>query len=619
MCGIVGYTGTADATSILVDGLERLEYRGYDSAGIAVCDGSSHVLRRALGKLCSLKSLLEAEPVHGTTGIGHTRWATHGRPCVENAHPHRSGGVYVTHNGIIENHVELRAELEAEGRKFASQTDSEVIAHLIDRALEHHPTSPDRAGDAPALLRCVRSAVSQLAGAYAIAVVCDQHPGEIIVAKHGGSPLILAHTDTGTHLASDIPAVLPYAREIVALEDGEFARLTPAGFELYDLAGNRLERSPRHIEWDAVAAEKGGYPHFMLKEIHEQPGAIARTLAGRIGASSGVELDEVPLATQEVAAIRRIYLVGCGTAFYACLLGKAWIERLAGIPAEAVRASEFRYSHPVLDSGCWIVPVSQSGETADTLAALRLAREAGGKVFSICNVRDASIPRESHHVLYTSAGPEIGVASTKAFTTQLIALFLAAVRLAQARNRLDAATLEQLACDLSRLPGHVETALGRSEQVEAIAKRYFSARDFLFIGRDLLYPIALEGALKLKEISYIHAEGYAGGELKHGPIALVDAQMPSVVLALRTSLYDKICSNLEQIRSRDGKIIAIGTEGDGELLSRTDDVLFVPEVGELLSPIIATIPLQLLAYHVARLKGTDVDQPRNLAKSVTVE
>ncbi len=619
MCGIVGYTGNQDATQVLLDGLKRLEYRGYDSSGIAVDTGERIELRRALGKLATLHDTLTEHPVEGLCGIGHTRWATHGRPCVANAHPHRAGGTFITHNGIIENHAELRARLEADGHKFASETDSEVIAHLIERAVR--AAAGEAKLDAGAtLVACVHSALAELTGSYAIAVMNDSFPAQIVAAKRGGSPLVIAHTSAGTHLASDIPALLPYSRDVVALEDGELARLTPEGFELFDADGRIPQRTPKRIDWDPISAEKGGYDHFMLKEIFEQPAAVSRTLAGRIAASGNdLNLEELPVGPEEARRIRRLYLVGCGTAFYACMLGKAWIERLAGIPAEAVRASEFRYGHPVLGPDTWLIPVSQSGETADTLAAVELARAAGGRVSSICNVRDASIPRASDHVLYTQAGPEIGVASTKAFTTQLLALFLVAVRLARAAGRIDDALVSELLDQLQQLPDKLERALAPTDQIRAIAERYHRAHSFLFVGRELLYPIALEGALKLKEISYIHAEGYAGGELKHGPIALIDHEMPSVVLALRTALYDKICSNLEQIRSRDGKIIAIGSEGDGELLGRAHDVLYVPQVGDLLSPIVATLPLQLLAYHIAVLKGTDVDQPRNLAKSVTVE
>ncbi len=611
MCGIVGYIGEGgSAAEVLVGGLRRLEYRGYDSSGVAIVQHGKVELRRALGKLAQLEVLLAAQPARGHAGIGHTRWATHGRPSVENAHPHRSGPVYVAHNGIIENYPELRDEVEQAGHKLESQTDTEVIAHLIDLEL----------ADGDDLLGAVRRACKRHAGSYAIAVLCERHPDRIVAAKNGGSPLILGRDAAGMYLASDIPALLQHTREVVALEDGEFAELTRSGHTLYGARGETLERAAAQIQWDPVSAEKGGYERFMQKEIFEQPRSISHTLAGRIaGGMRSVDLDGIGFARAELEKVRRIYLVGCGTAHYACLVGKRYIEQLARIPAEAELASEFRYREPLLDRECWVVPVSQSGETADTLAALRLGRQRGARAISICNVRGASIARESDDVLYTHAGPEIGVASTKAFTAQLVALHLLALRMAAAAGTLDADALESALAALAALPRQIERTLALDAQIAAIAQKYYRVRDFLFLGRGILHPIALEGALKLKEISYIHAEGYAAGELKHGPIALVDESVPSVVLAPRTSVYEKVVSNLEQVRAREGKIVAIASEGDAEIAAKADETLYIPHAPEHLTPILATIPLQLLAYHIAVLKGTDVDQPRNLAKSVTVE
>jgi glutamine---fructose-6-phosphate transaminase (isomerizing) len=611
MCGIVGYIGESpSAAQVLLGGLRRLEYRGYDSSGVAIARDGGVELRRALGKLAQLEALLAAAPVVGHAGIGHTRWATHGRPSVENAHPHRSGPIYVAHNGIIENYPELRDEIEHAGHKLESQTDTEVIAHLIDLEL----------GDGDDLLAAVRRACKRLHGSYAIAVLSGRHPDRIVAAKNGGSPLILGGDASNRYLASDIPALLPHTRTVVALEDGEFAVLTRDGHMLYSARGDKIERAPSQVQWDPVSAEKGGYDRFMQKEIFEQPRSISHTLAGRIAdGMRSVDLDGIMFSRADVEKVRRIYLVGCGTAHYACQVGKLYIEQLARVPAEAELASEFRYRDPLLDRESWVVAVSQSGETADTLAALRLGRHRGSRALSICNVRGASIARDSDDVLYTHAGPEIGVASTKAFTAQLVALQLLALRMGAAAGRLDADSLEQALAALAALPRQIERTLALDGQIAEIAQKYYRARDFLFLGRGILHPIALEGALKLKEISYIHAEGYAAGELKHGPIALVDESVPSVVLAPRTSVYDKVVSNLEQVRAREGKIIVIASEGDSEIASKADETLYIPHTSEHLVAILATIPLQLLAYHIAVLKGTDVDQPRNLAKSVTVE
>ncbi len=611
MCGIVGTVGReGDALEILVAGLGRLEYRGYDSAGIAVHTGTGLDLRRALGKLDRLRERLAAEPVRGPSGIGHTRWATHGKPSEANAHPHRAGRVALVHNGIIENYRELRAELEARGVVLASETDTEIIAHLIDSALAE-------GGD---LLAAVRATCARLTGSFALAAIAEGDPEHLVAARNGGSPIILGLGRHRTFLASDIPAILPHTREMIFLEDGEFAVLSPDGVQIVDAAGAPVEREPRAIAWDAVSAEKGGYSHFMQKEIFEQPRAITDTIGTRVDAETGeVDLDGIDLSPPVAQKIERIALVACGTAHYACLVGRYLIEQLAGIPVDVDLASEFRYREPVLGAGTLVVPVSQSGETADTLAALREARRQGSRVLSICNVRDASIPRESDDVLYTHAGPEIGVASTKAFTTQLVALYLLALRLGLSRGRVGPEEARERVAELLRLPRRVEEALRVEPEVRRIAHRFFRASDFLFLGRGILYPIALEGALKLKEISYIHAEGYAAGEMKHGPIALIDENMPVVVLALRGPLYEKVISNIEQVRSRDGVVIAVASEGDRAIEAKADEVIRVPEIGPQLQAVLAVIPLQLLAYHVAVRRGTDVDQPRNLAKSVTVE
>jgi glucosamine--fructose-6-phosphate aminotransferase (isomerizing) len=611
MCGIVGYVGRERrAMDVLVDGLRRLEYRGYDSAGVAIFDAGRIVVRRALGKLVNLESALRDEPVEGSVGIGHTRWATHGKPSERNAHPHRAGSVVIVHNGIIENYRELRSELEALGRRMSSDTDTELIAHLVDVEV----------GRGVDVLSAVRTACGRLVGSYAFGALCDADPDHVIAAKNGGSPIILGLGPGETFLASDIPAILPYTREMLFLEDGEFAVLSADGVQIVDASGGPVEREPRAIHWDPISAEKGGYDRFMQKEIFEQPRAILDTVGTRVVESEGeVELDGIDLSADRVSKLGRICLTACGTAYYSCMVGKYIYEQIAGLPTEVDLASEFRYRSPILGPECLVIPVSQSGETADTLAALRQAKEGGSRVVSICNVREATIARESDDVLYTQAGPEIGVASTKAFTTQIVAHYLLALRLGLSRGRLSRDEARARVQELMRLPRLVERTLLLDEAVRAVAQRYHHATNFLFLGRGIMYPIALEGALKLKEISYIHAEGYAAGEMKHGPIALIDERMPVVVIATRGPLYDKVVSNLEQVRSRDGQVIAIASEGDGEIAEKANDVIAIPDLGPHLTAVLATVPLQLLAYHVAVLKGTDVDQPRNLAKSVTVE
>jgi glucosamine--fructose-6-phosphate aminotransferase (isomerizing) len=599
MCGIVGYVGREHrAMDVLMDGLRRLEYRGYDSAGVAIFDDGEIEVRRALGKLHVLEEALRDRPLPGRAGIGHTRWATHGKPSERNAHPHSAGSVAIVHNGIIENYRELHAELEAAGRHMTSETDTELIAHLIDMRVE-------RGAD---LLAAVREACARLQGSYAFGALCESEPERIVAAKNGGSPIILGLGEKQAFLASDIPAILPYTRQMLFLEDGEFAVLSEEGVELQDADGARIDRAPRPIQWDPVAAEKGGYDRFMQKEIFEQPRAIVDTIGTRVSETEGdVDLNGIDLSPRATAGLERLCLVACGTAYYSCMVGKYLYEQIAGLPVEVDLASEFRYREPIL------------GETADTLAALRQAKAAGARVVSICNVRDATIARESDDVLYTQAGPEIGVASTKAFTTQLVAHYLLALKLGLSRGRVSADAAREHIGRLLRLPRMIEQVLELDDEIRAIAQKFFHATNFLFLGRGIMYPIALEGALKLKEISYIHAEGYAAGEMKHGPIALIDEDMPVVVIANRSAVYDKVVSNLEQVRTRDGQVIAVASEGDTEIASKANEVIHIPDLGEFLTPILAVVPLQLLAYHVAVLKGTDVDQPRNLAKSVTVE
>jgi glucosamine--fructose-6-phosphate aminotransferase (isomerizing) len=595
---------------VLLDGLRRLEYRGYDSAGVAIHDDGEIAVRRATGKLSNLEGVLRDKPLVGQLGIGHTRWATHGKPSERNAHPHRAGSVAIVHNGIIENYRDLRAELEGAGRTMASETDTELIAHLIDIEVEGGATS----------LEAVRNACGRLVGSYALGAICSKDPDSMIAAKSGGSPLILGLGEKESFLASDIPAILPYTRQMMFLQDGEYAVLSEDGVQVIDEEGRPIDREPKPIQWDPISAEKGGYDRFMQKEIFEQPRAIMDTIGTRISETAGdLDLNGIDLSAEAVKDIDRICLVACGTAYYSCMVGKYLYEQIARLPVEVDLASEFRYRKPILDERVMVVPVSQSGETADTLAALREGKEAGSRVLSICNVRDSTIARESDDVLYTQAGPEIGVASTKAFTTQVVAHYLLALKLGIARSTVTRDEAREHIRRLVRLPRAVEGVLQLDDPIRQVAAKYFHAKNFLFLGRGIMYPIALEGALKLKEISYIHAEGYAAGEMKHGPIALIDEDMPVVVIAEKSEVRDKVISNLEQVRTRDGIVIAIATEGDTEIESKANDVIYIPDLGEYLTSILATVPLQLLAYHVAVLKGTDVDQPRNLAKSVTVE
>ncbi len=616
MCGIVGTIGKQHpAQDVLLDGLRRLEYRGYDSAGIAVSptvhgEPAPVQIRRAVGKLANLEERLRDAPLEGYIGIGHTRWATHGKPSEENAHPHRAGSVFIVHNGIIENYGPLRQELEAAGCDIVSETDTELIAHMIDCAMQQGAD----------LLTAVREACRRVVGSYAFGAMCESNPTHLVAAKNGGSPIILGLADGQAFIGSDIPAVLPYTRQMIFMADGDFAILDEESIQIVDIDGRPVDREFKTVNFDPVSAEKGGYAHFMQKEIFDQPRAITDTIGTRINeAELEIDLDGIDFTRDQVEKMARIALVACGTASYACMLGKYMIEQIAGIPCEVDLASEFRYRHPILDPSCLVVAVSQSGETADTLAALREGREQGARVLSITNTRESSIARESDNVLYTHAGPEIGVASTKCFLCQVVALYLLALKLAAVRGRLGADELRERMRDLQQLPRMVERTLELDEHIQEIAHKYFRAENFLFLGRGIMFPIALEGALKLKEISYIHAEAYAGGEMKHGPIALVDENMPVVVIVNQGPLYDKVVSNLEQVRARDGQVIALATEGDTEIAAKANDVIYVADLGEFLTPVLAVVPLQLLAYHIGTRKGTDVDQPRNLAKSVTVE
>ena len=613
MCGIIGYVGTQECGEIILEGLSKLEYRGYDSAGIAVIGGDGETrIRRTAGKLVNLERSIRKEPLQGMVGIGHTRWATHGRPTEENAHPHQAGDVVVVHNGIIENHLQLKRELAAKGSVFKSETDTEIISHLIEEELKKEPGL--------ALEQGVRRALLRVRGAYAIAVLDRSQPDRVVAAKNA-SPLVAGLGDGENFVASDIPAILSHTRRVIFLDEGEMVVITRESVRISRVAdGMPLDKKVTQVNWSPAMAEKGGYKHFMLKEIHEQPRALVDTIRGRASIEQGdVFFDDLALDDDAIKALRRIVIVACGTSWHAGLIGRYLIEDLARIPVEVDLGSEFRYRKPVIEKDSLYISISQSGETADTLAAIKLVRAEGAQVLSVCNVVDASIPRESDHVIYTHAGPEIGVASTKAFTTQLVVLYLLAIRLGRARGKLEAARASELLQDLIGLPALMEDHLKDPEPYLEIARKYRSARDVLYLGRGLQFPIALEGALKLKEISYIHAEGYAAGEMKHGPIALIDEAVPTVILLPRNSQYDKAASNLAEIRARSGRIIAIASEGDSEVQELADDVIYVPRTSEQLEPIMTSLPMQLLAYHMADLKGTDVDQPRNLAKSVTVE
>jgi glucosamine--fructose-6-phosphate aminotransferase (isomerizing) len=627
MCGIVGYVGSKKVLPVIIEGLRRLEYRGYDSAGIAVGRPGSAVLQvcRAPGKLQNLEESLNQHPLDGSFGIGHTRWATHGRPTEENAHPHRdcTGRIVVVHNGIVENYLELKRELTAQGHKFVTETDTEIIAHLIEQIQKE----AEAAGAPVPLESAVRCAVKRLTGAFALGILSSAEPDKIIAAR-SGPPVVIGVGEGEYFVASDVPGILHHTRDIYFLADGDMAILTLDGVKLTDFDGKSIERKLTRIQWDPIQAEKGGYKHFMLKEIWEQPRAIRDTTLGRFSLDSGkVYLGEMEIADEELAAASSINIAACGTSWHAALAGKYMIERLARLPVDVDYASEYRYRNPIPDRNALGLLITQSGETADTLAAQREMISLGSKTVAICNVVGAMVAREAHGAIYTHAGPEIGVASTKAFTSQLTALFLLALKLGQLRGRLDKERSVQLMEELGRVPAKIEEVLRSSSvQCEQLAAGFSQARDFLYLGRGIHFPIALEGALKLKEISYIHAEGYPAGEMKHGPNALIDESLPVVVLATRDESdpasklrYEKTLSNIQEVTARSGRVIAVATEGDTTIGDLVEQVIHIPPAMELLSPIIEIVPLQLLAYYIAVRRGCDVDQPRNLAKSVTVE
>jgi glucosamine--fructose-6-phosphate aminotransferase (isomerizing) len=624
VCGIVGYVGKKRVVPVILDGLKRLEYRGYDSAGIAVAgNGEGLQVRRAEGKLRNLEEAIRLKPLGGTYGIGHTRWATHGRPTEENAHPHRdcTGKIVVVHNGIIENYLLLKKRLIEEKHKFSTETDTEIIAHLIEK---HHFATHN--GRPVSLEDAVRKTVKELTGVFALAVIAVDEPNKIVAARNG-PPAVIGLGRDEYFVASDVPAILYHTRDLFFLADGDLAVITPAGVQLTDFDGRPVSRQVQHVTWDPIMAEKGGFKHFMLKEIYEQPRAVRDTTLGRVSLDSGkVFLDEMEITEAELRHLTKVDIAACGTSWHAAQAGKFMIEKLARVPVEVDYASEFRYRDPIITPTSLTMLITQSGETADTIAAQREAKAKGAKTLAICNVVGSMVTREAAGTIYTHAGPEIGVASTKAFTAQLTALFLFAVYLGRLRETLTADQAKCLLGELTRIPGKLESILSHDEVCEDLAKEYSRAQDFLFLGRGIHYPIALEGALKLKEISYIHAEGYPAGEMKHGPNALIDENLPVVVLATcdgdnpdSVMRYEKTMSNIKEVKARSGKVIAVAAEGDEQIREEVDRVLYVPPTPELLLPILEVVPLQLLAYHIAVRRGCDVDQPRNLAKSVTVE
>ena len=610
MCGIVGYVGGRECRDILIEGLKRLEYRGYDSAGIAMLDDANRLeIVRSQGKIAVLEAKLKDNPVSGKIGIAHTRWATHGKPSDENAHPHRSGPFVVVHNGIIENYADIKTRLEKEGFSFSSQTDTEVIVKLAEWEW--------RAGGGEK--ESVVRALGQLRGSYALVILSSENPGELVAARKE-SPLVLGLGEDAYYLASDVPAILPYTNRIVYLEDGDIAFVSKSGFRIENLSGEVLQRTPQIIDWNPVMAEKAGYKHFMLKEIYEQPKAVIDTFRSALDLNRQlVMLDELKLSESEIKEIERIYLIACGTSYHACMVGKYMIESMCRIPVEVDLGSEFRYRKPLINGRTLLMVISQSGETADTRAALTEGVENQAACKAIVNVVGSTLARMADGVIYTHAGPEIGVASTKAFTSQLVALYLFSLYCARSLGSMTQEEVSRYIQELIELPGKMEEILSNTGKVAKWAKKYMHASDFLYLGRGILYPIALEGALKLKEISYIHAEGYAAGEMKHGPIALIDENMPVVVLMHRGELYEKMVSNVQEVKARDGEILALVEEAPDEKLGPEESQLVIPRSSQWLSPVLFTIPLQLLAYHIAVLRGTDVDQPRNLAKSVTVE
>jgi glucosamine--fructose-6-phosphate aminotransferase (isomerizing) len=613
MCGIVGYVGPKDAVGVILEGLRRLEYRGYDSAGIAVIKDRAVERRRSEGKLKNLEERLTQEPLHGSYGIGHTRWATHGRPSEENAHPHQDckGSLVVVHNGIIENYLPLKTRLAAEGHRFVTQTDTEVIAHLVESrykgSLEH----------------ALRESLEELEGIYALLLLHKDEP-QTLVAARMGPPMVVGIGEKENFVASDVPALLPYTRDFLFLNDGEVATITPSEARITAAGGASVNRPVQRVTWDPVQAEKGGYRHFMLKEIHEQPQAVRDTLLGRIGLEEGVvHLEELGQASDGLRRAERVVLIACGTSWHAALVGKFFLEQIAKVPAEVDYGSEFRYRDPIVGPGTLAVAISQSGETADTLAAFREARRSGAIPIGISNVQGSMLTREASGTLLTHAGPEIGVASTKAFTSQLVAVALLALHLGRLRGKLSQEEARRLLAALTRVPSLMEQTLGLEARVEEVVRSLMTAKDLLYIGRGVNYPIALEGALKLKEISYVHAEGYPAGEMKHGPIALIDESLPVVAICTAGRVRDKMLSNIQEVKARDGRVIAVGSAGDDALRKILDPhhdvILEVPSIEELWSPFLSVLPLQLLAYHLGVRAGRDVDQPRNLAKSVTVE
>jgi glutamine---fructose-6-phosphate transaminase (isomerizing) len=624
MCGIVGYVGKKEVIPVILDGLRRLEYRGYDSAGIAVAgNGDQLQIRRTEGKLRNLEEAIRLKPLHGSYGIGHTRWATHGRPSEENAHPHRdcTGKIVVVHNGIVENYLSLKKKLIEEGHKLTTETDTEVIAHLIEKYLFQSGN-----GNRTSLEEAVRRSVKDLTGVFALGVISVDDPNKIVAARNG-PPLVVGLGNDEYFVASDVPAILYHTRDIFFLADGDLAVVTPDGVQLTDFDGRPIKRQVQHVTWDPIMAEKGGFKHFMLKEIYEQPRAVRDTTLGRVSLDSGhIFLDEMQISEAEFRSAKKINIVACGTSWHAALAGKFMIESLARVPAEVDYGSEWRYRDPIVGPDTVTLVISQSGETADTIAAQREAKTKGSKTLAICNVVGSMITREAAGTIYTHAGPEIGVASTKAFTAQLTALYLFALYLAQVRGVMTSAQTRAAAQELTLIPAKLESILTHDEKCEELAKRFQRVHDFLFLGRGIHYPIALEGALKLKEISYIHAEGYPAGEMKHGPNALIDENLPVVIVCTRDVnspgsmlRYEKTMSNLKEVKARSGVVLALATEGDEEIHEAADYVLYVPAAPEELSPILEIVPLQLLAYHIAVRRGCDVDQPRNLAKSVTVE
>ena len=614
MCGIIGYIGSKPVVPVLLDGLRKMEYRGYDSAGVALVSAEGIALRRSAGKLANLETAIKSEPVDGLYGVGHTRWATHGRPTEENAHPHRdcTGRVVVVHNGIIENYLELKRELQAQGHEFKTETDTEIVAHLVEREMN---------GDG--LEHAVRRALSYMRGMFAIVLVSADDPEKIVAARNG-PPIVVGLGDKEFFVASDIPAILSHTRDVVFLADEEMAVITRSGVEFTDYQGRTVSKTSQRVLWDPIAAEKGGHKHFMLKEIYEQPTAARDTILGRVSLERGqIFLEDLHISTETFLSLEKVTIVACGTSWHAGLVGKYLIEALAQVPVEVDYGSEYRYRNPIISKNSLAIVITQSGETADTLAALREAKRKGASSIAICNVVGSMATREADGTVYTHAGPEIGVASTKAFTSQLVALQLLALYLAQVRGTLDRASIRRHIDELLQLPTLVEQAVKASAAMERVAERFYNRTDFLFLGRGINYPIALEGALKLKEISYIHAEGYPAGEMKHGPIALIDERMPVVAIAPNDHVFEKMIGNVQEAKARGGAVIAITTEGDPRMAAvldtEKDMMLPMPETTALLTPIVMTIPLQLLAYHIAVRRGCDVDQPRNLAKSVTVE